>query len=197
MSNSNRDVYESILCGAVAGITAKTVIAPAERIKMTFQVSTDKFTLRNALIKGKNVVATQGVLSLWRGHSTTILRIAPYSGLSYAFHDASENMFKKMLHTDVLPAGYKFLAGSIGGVGGTAVTYPLDVLRVRLALGSTLSKALNQGGMYQGLTPTLLGIVPYAGITWLSKQTMFEQFPKVMHRTPSVVESMVISASAG
>lgn len=193
----NRDVYESLFCGAIAGIVAKTVIAPAERIKMSFQVTHDKFTLRNAFLKGREVWKTQGVLALWRGHSTTVLRIAPYSGFSFAIHDASENMFKKMLDTDVLPAQYKFMAGSMGGVGGTVLTYPLDVLRVRLAIGRTWADSIKQGGMYQGLGPTLLGIVPYAGTAWLSKQTMREQFPKVMHRPPSVVESVVINAIAG
>lgn len=196
-SKENRDVYESLLCGATAGIVAKTVIAPAERIKMSFQVSHDKFTLGNALRKGQNVVQTKGVLALWRGHSTTVLRVAPYSGFSFAFHDASENMFKKMLDTDVLPASYTFMAGAIGGVGGTVLTYPLDVLRVRLAIGRSWAESIKQGGMYQGLGPTLLGIVPYAGTAWLSKQSMLEYFPTVMHRPPTVVEHVVINAIAG
>lgn len=195
--SSNRDVYESILCGAIAGIVAKTVIAPGDRIKMSFQVSEEKFSLGNALRKGREIVATRGVLSLWRGHSTTILRIAPYSGFSFAIHDASENMFKKMLDKDVLPAQFKFLAGSLGGVGGTVLTYPLDVLRVRLAIGRTWTASIQQGGLFQGLGPTLLGIVPYSGTAWLSKQTMLEYFPTVTHRSPTVVESVVINAIAG
>lgn len=193
----NRDVYESLVCGALAGTIAKTVIAPAERIKMSFQVSRDKFSLRYALLKGQHVVSTQGIFALWRGHSTTIMRIVPYSGFSFAFHDASENMFKKMLDRDVLPAGYKFLAGSIGGVCGTVLTYPLDVLRVRLAIGRSWADSMKQGGMYQGLGPTLMGIVPYAGTAWLSKQSMLEYFPTVMHRKPNVTESIVINAIAG
>lgn len=122
------------------------MIAPAERIKMSFQVTTKKYSLRNAINESLLIINKEGILSLWKGHSTTILRVAPYSGLSYAFHDIAENLFKQMLHTDVLPSSYKFLAGSIGGVFGTILTYPLDVLRVRLALGSTWANALKQGG---------------------------------------------------
>jgi len=196
-NSKNRDVYESLLCGATAGIVAKTVIAPGDRIKMSFQVSSEKFTLYNAFLKGREIVTTRGVLSLWRGHSTTILRIAPYAGLSYAIHDFSENVFKKTLRTDVLPPQYKFLAGACAGVGGTVLTYPLDVLRVRLAIGRTWAMSLKQGGLFQGLAPTLLGIVPYSGTAWLSKQTMMEYFPTVMHRKPTVAESVVINAIAG
>lgn len=196
-SGPNRDVYESLLCGALAGCAAKTVIAPAERIKMNFQVSRDKFTLGYAWAKGRHVVATQGFFALWRGHSTTIMRIVPYSGFSFAFHDGSENMFKKMLHRDVLPPGYKFLAGSIGGVCGTVLTYPLDVLRVRLAIGRSWAESIRQGGFYQGLAPTLTGIIPYAGTAWLTKQTMHEYFPKIMKRKQTVTESVIINAIAG
>jgi solute carrier family 25 protein 42 len=106
-------------------------------------------------------------------------------------------MFKQMLHMDVLPPAYKFLAGSLGGVGGTVLTYPLDVLRVRLALGNSWSEAVKQGGMFQGLLPTLLGIIPYAGTAWLTKQTMLEYYRTINGRKPSVFESVLINALAG
>lgn len=103
---------------------------------------------------------------------------APYAGLSYAVHDYAENGFKTLLKTEQLPFFYKFLCGSIAGVGGTLMTYPLgnpfhkalksrlyliqlmhyaDVLRVRLALGGTWASSIKQGGFSQGLFPTLIG----------------------------------------
>lgn len=191
------DISNSILCGAVAGIAAKTAIAPIERLKMRFQVSSERFSWRKFALRGKEVLKREGLFSLWKGHSTTILRVAPYSGFSYAFHDLSENLFKSMLQVDRLPAFYKFLAGSIGGFGGTLLTYPLDVLRVRLALGVSWKSSLQQGGFFQGLSPTLLGIIPYAGTSWLTKQTLLEHFPTIAHRKPSVLESIGINAIAG
>ncbi len=46
---------------------------------------------------------TGGILSLWKGHSTTIVRVAPYAGLCYAAHDYFENQFKMMLDVSILP----------------------------------------------------------------------------------------------
>ena len=171
------EMIEGIFYGALAGTIAKTVIAPAERIKMSFQVSHEKFNYHSAYLRGKKFISTGGVLSLWRGHSMTILRVAPYAGFSYAFHDVAEKVFKRMLG-DPLPFTYKFLAGSIGGLGGTLLTYPLDVVRVRLALipGSTFHSIVKQGGLYHGLLPTLLGIIPYAGTTWSVKQIQQELY---------------------
>ena len=51
--------------------------------------------------------------------------------------------------------------------------------------------------MFQGLLPTILGIIPYSGTAWLSKQSMLEYFPTVTNRPPSVLESIIINAIAG
>ena len=170
---------------------------------MSFQTTTDKFSLRAALRRGIDMARKDGVLSLWRGHSTTVLRVTPYAGLSYAFHDATEREMKRVLHVDKLPFQYKFLCGSIAGAGGTLCTYPLDVLRVRLALtpGSTWATTLRQGGLFQGLLPTMLGIVPYSGTAWSVKQYIMDHYPMVGplgERRPAIVaEMLIINAFAG
>jgi hypothetical protein len=61
-----RDTLSRVLCGGIAGIVAKTAIAPAERVKMSYQVSNEIFTLRGALLRGISMVRTGGLLSLWR-----------------------------------------------------------------------------------------------------------------------------------
>jgi solute carrier family 25 protein 42 len=163
----SRDVIVSIFCGAIAGVVAKTVVAPVERVKMRYQISSDKFTLTKGYQYGRDIINRRGIMSLWKGHSTTVIRVAPLAGISFAAHDYAELEFKQYLKTDTLPFIYKFLAGSIGGATGTFFTYPLDVIRVRLALtpGSNWYSVLTkQGGFYQGLTPTMLGIIPYSGI---------------------------------
>lgn len=194
---SNQYYYDSMFCGAIAGIAAKTCVAPLERVKITYQVSTERFSLRNAFHRACNMISHGGFMSLWRGHSTTILRVAPYAGLSYSFHDFAENSFKERLGTDRLPPYLKFLAGSIGGFFGTVATYPLDVLRVRLAMDMTWKESVKQGGFYHGLSPTLLGIVPYAGTSWLAKQTILEHYIHLAHTSPSISISLIINATAG
>ena len=73
------DMVQAVCAGGVSGILAKTAIAPAERVKMSFQTTNELFTLRGALLKGRKIVLEDGVLGLWRGHSTTVLRVAPYA----------------------------------------------------------------------------------------------------------------------
>jgi len=198
-SSQDIKIYETILCGAVAGIIAKTAVAPAERVKMTFQTSTSRFTLLSAWNKAMDIAKNEGFLKLWKGHSTTIVRVAPYSGLSYAFHDFSEKQLKHYLNVDRLPLLYKFLAGSFGGAAGTLLTYPLDVLRVRIALipNSTWNSAIKQGGLFQGLFPTMMGIIPYAGTCWMVKQQLHEFVPSVIGRKTTVFENLFLNSCAG
>jgi solute carrier family 25 protein 42 len=202
----SEDMLQSIVAGGCAGILAKTVIAPAERVKMTFQTTKEVFTLGGALAKGQNMVKKGGVLSLWRGHSSTIVRVAPYAGLSYAFHDLAETELKKYHGTEKLPTYLQFTAGSFGGAVATALTYPLDVVRVRLALipGSSWGTVLRQGHFYQGLQPTMIGIIAYAGVCWSVKQELLVGYqhwrgvgPGDEELKPAVYESLLMNGIAG
>ena len=176
--SSLRLILNNIICGAIAGVVAKTAVAPAERVKMSYQTTGDLFTLGGALNRAKGIVQDRGLFSLWRGHSTTVLRVAPFAGLSYACHDYMEREFKRELSVNKLPFLYKFTAGALGGGFATLLTYPLDVLRVRLALvpDSTYLGTIKQGGLFQGLVPTMLGIIPYSGTAWAVKQYLFEKY---------------------
>lgn len=201
-SSASLQLSSTLVCGALAGVAAKTVIAPMERIKMSFQVSSERFTLKAALLRGKTTIEKEGFFSLWKGHSTTVLRVAPYAALSYTFHDLAEVFFQRITNEERLPPAFKFAAGSIGGLVGTLFTYPLDVLRVRIALGGSWKSSVAQGGLFQGLMPTLLGIGPYAGTAWLVKQTLLEfyhvRWPTSKYpQGPSIPESLGINAIAG
>jgi solute carrier family 25 protein 42 len=211
-------VIASLFCGSIAGMVAKTAIAPAERVKMSFQVSSDKFSYPAAYRRAIAMVRADGVLGLWKGGSTTLLRVAPFAGISYAAHDYAEKSMKLYFGVNQLTFGWKFLAGSISGAAGTVSTYPLDVLRVRLALtpvsmsrllsvvsnvytfcaqGLTYRAAFEQGAFYQGLLPTLLGIIPYSGTAWCVKQSISEFFPTMFHRKQTTSELLISNAFAG
>jgi len=188
--------------GAFAGAVAKTTTAPLDRLKIQFQVSQERFTLTAAAQLLRSSVATDGFIGLWRGHSATLARIIPYAGLHYAAHEALADGIAAT-HTvgDVTTppsqtrlAVERFAAGAGAGATATMATYPLDVLRARLAVRSATAigsssevagsmrsafrqelAAMMRGGprtAFRGLGPTLAGIVPYSGVTWLGYTTL-------------------------
>jgi hypothetical protein len=69
------------MCGSIAGMVAKTAIAPAERVKMSFQITSDKFTYLSAYRRAVAMVQADGITGLWKGGSTTLLRVAPFAGM--------------------------------------------------------------------------------------------------------------------
>lgn len=75
----------------------------------------------------------------------------------------------------------KFFAGAAAGLTAVTLTYPLDTIRARLAFQVTgehkytgivhtaVSIFKEEGGtraLYRGFTPTLMGMVPYAGFSF-------------------------------
>lgn len=75
----------------------------------------------------------------------------------------------------------KFVAGAGAGLTAVTLTYPLDTIRARLAFQVTgehrytgivhtaVSIFKEEGGtkaLYRGFTPTLMGMVPYAGFSF-------------------------------
>ena len=76
--------FETLCSGAVAGAIAKTVVAPADRVKIIYQVDTQKeFTLNAALRTARDIIETEGFSALWRGNGVQMVRVMPYAGVSF------------------------------------------------------------------------------------------------------------------
>ncbi|XP_066926876.1 mitochondrial coenzyme A transporter SLC25A42-like [Clytia hemisphaerica] len=186
---TEKDVLSSLVSGACAGALAKTVIAPLDRTKIMFQVSKTEFsykTAANIMYKGYK---KNGFLSWWRGNSATMARVIPYAAIQFTTHEQMKLYLaggKKV----PLPPEKRFLAGSIAGLVACTFTYPLDLVRARLAIAQKLKyKSLRhafrtiykeEGFMrfYNGYIPTVLGIMPYAGTSFFIYETLKQKYHK-------------------
>jgi hypothetical protein len=79
--------------GGMAGLVAKTLVAPLDRMKIIFQVTNEKFTFSNMPKIFSHVVEKEGFLSLWKGNSAMILRIAPYAALQFMTYEQMKAWF--------------------------------------------------------------------------------------------------------
>ena len=85
---------------------------------------------------------------------------------------------------DSTTAGTRFVAGSLAGVTAQSLTYPLDLARARMAVTDRhVYKSLSQVFMrmwreehprafYKGFVPTMLGVIPYAGVSFCTYETL-------------------------
>ncbi|KAJ5083538.1 Mitochondrial carrier protein LEU5 [Penicillium angulare] len=222
-------VLRSGLAGGLAGCAAKTVVAPLDRVKILFQASNPKFAKYTGSWAGlaaaiRDIKRYEGARGLFKGHSATLLRIFPYAAIKFL---AYEQIRAVMIPShDKETAIRRLVSGSIAGITSVFFTYPLELVRVRLAfetkkssrsslldicrqiygeritppstgpaavaassasqpppstvaaaetVSSTINAAVPRSGFanfYRGFGPTILGMLPYAGISFLTHDTV-------------------------
>eukprot|EP00435_Cladocopium_sp_Y103_P025631 s1658_g6.t1 len=191
MSSEWRKTAEHFVCGGVAGMVARTVIAPVERIKIIYQINSKKSGPDQGWLRIIQKVMDESgggyrkVTDFWKGNSVAVLRVFPYLGVQLASNEFFRRQLKGLAQGSpaVTPEVQKFLAG--GGAGLTAVlcTYPLDLARARMALlmeqGAkempsmlgTVREVWREGGLralYSGAGVSMTGAAIYCGLKFAS-----------------------------
>jgi solute carrier family 25 protein 16 len=203
------------LCNRTDVFQAKTIVGPLDRVKILFQASNPQFAKYTGSWFGvvtamRDINRADGIRGLFRGHSATLLRIFPYAGIKFLAYEQIRAVIipSKASETHVR----RFLSGSLAGVTSVFFTYPLEVIRVRLAFEtkkdarSSLARICRQiynehppipavvtssttGGaraaivqqvtprsglsnFYRGFSPTIVGMLPYAGMSFLTHDTI-------------------------
>jgi len=178
---------EQMMAGGAAGAIAKTVIAPGDRVKILYQVNPDrKFTMRAAWKTATQIVVNNGAYSLWRGNMATLMRIVPHAAVGYVTFDKAEGLIQQVSGEQQKTPFTRFVAGAVAGATATMVSYPFDLLRARMAahwgiqrpyegyFGAITSITGKEGplALYHGLKPTLLGVLPYSGTSFMTFETL-------------------------
>jgi solute carrier family 25 (mitochondrial carrier protein), member 16 len=214
----------SLTAGGVAACAAKTVVAPLDRVKILFQASNPQFqkytgSWTGALRAIRDIYRSDGSRGLFRGHSATLLRIFPYGGIKFmAYEQIRARIIPTKEHETHIR---RMVSGALAGSVSVFATYPLEVIRVRLAFETRTAKrvtvreicrtiynehppvpkprtvatlqqdlhvprsaaavlsatsaatsavTLRSGlsNFYRGFTPTLWGMIPYAGTSFVT-----------------------------
>nr|XP_021507113.1 graves disease carrier protein [Meriones unguiculatus] len=130
---SRRDFYwlRSFLAGGIAGCCAKTTVAPLDRVKVLLQAHNHHYKHLGVLSTLRAVPKKEGYLGLYKGNGAMMIRIFPYGAIQFM---AFEH-YKTFITTKLGVSGHvhRLMAGSMAGMTAVICTYPLDVVRVRLA----------------------------------------------------------------
>lgn len=119
----------------MAGAAAKTCVAPLERCKILFQ--TGKLHSGGVSTTLASILRSEGAKGLFRGNGASVLRIVPYAAIHFGLYEEYRRLLVDMVyaqaeHHRVSPV-LDLVAGSGAGATAVLVTYPLDLVRTRLA----------------------------------------------------------------
>jgi solute carrier family 25 protein 42 len=187
----------NVIAGGFAGMIAKSVVAPFDRIKILYQVSSAEFHIWRVPGIAVRIIQQEGLPALWKGNTATLIRVFPYSGIQFMVFDwcktflLREQEMNYMKERAVNPQAPKpkwglspvqsLVSGMCAGAVSVVATYPLDLTRAQLAVMRTKKGIRNVGfgqalmnnfrdrgvsGLFRGITPTLIGILPYSGLAF-------------------------------
>ncbi|XP_033835394.1 graves disease carrier protein [Periophthalmus magnuspinnatus] len=212
--SAQRDFHflRSFVAGGVAGCCAKTTIAPLDRVKILLQAQNPHYKHLGVFATLKAVPKKEGFFGLYKGNGAMMVRIFPYGAIQFMALDK----YKKLLSNKLGISGHIhwLMAGSMAGMTAVVFTYPLDVVRARLAfqvkgehrytgiINAFQTIYLKEGGLYgfyRGLIPTLIGMAPYSGFSFFTFGTLkslgLKHFPDRLG-TPSLDNPNVLVLKA-
>jgi Mitochondrial carrier protein len=142
----------NLVAGGVAGMIAKSVVAPLDRIKILYQVSSREFRMKDVPQIATKIIQEEGMHALWKGNIATMIRVFPYSGIQFMVFDHCKTWFlRKHAETNDetrqwgLSPMESLLSGSVAGIFSAACTYPLDLTRAQLAVLKSKKHVANIG----------------------------------------------------
>ncbi|KAJ7980250.1 Mitochondrial carrier protein [Quillaja saponaria] len=187
--------------GAISGGISRTVTSPLDVIKIRFQVqleptsswallrkdlsTTSKYT--GMLQATKDIFREEGIQGFWRGNVPALLMVMPYTAIQFTVLHKLKTLASGSSRTENhihLRPYLSYVSGALAGCAATLGSYPFDLLRTILAsqgepkVYPTMRSAFidiirTRGfrGLYAGLSPTLVEIVPYAGLQFGTNDT--------------------------
>ncbi|XP_031565492.1 mitochondrial substrate carrier family protein V-like [Actinia tenebrosa] len=181
-----------LVAGGVAGGVSRTCVSPLERVKMLLQIQTTGPNVKYSGVAGTlaKIYTKEGLIGYFKGNGTNIVRIVPYTAVQFAAYEEFKKLFK--IPTDIREQHpvKRLAAGASAGIVSATVTYPLDLIRTRLACQGEgaerkyrnirhafVTIIREEGGLFsnclfKGLGPTLIGIAPYIGLNFMVYETL-------------------------
>ncbi|MED6170749.1 hypothetical protein PIB30_034016 [Stylosanthes scabra] len=210
-----------LLAGGVAGALAKTCTAPLARLTILFQVQgmhSNVATLRKLSIwsEASRIIHEEGFRAFWKGNLVTIAHRLPYSSVNFYAYEHYKKLLKTIpilqSHTDNVSADLciQFVGGGLAGITASASTYPLDLVRTRLAAQTnttyysgifqalqTISKEEGIFGLYKGLGTTLLTVGPSIAISFTVYESMRSYWQSNRPNDSTAVVSLACGSLSG
>ncbi|KAL8931028.1 MAG: hypothetical protein Q9208_000130 [Pyrenodesmia sp. 3 TL-2023] len=186
--------WTQFLAAGMGGMFSQFAAYPLDTLKFRMQCETVQGGLRgNKLISAtaQTMWNRNGIRSFYRGLPLGLIGIFPYSAIDLTTYEYTKrlvvayNARKYHCHEDDAAPGIimTMFIGGFSGAFGASVVYPVNLLRTRLQSQGTaihpptytgfmdVTRKTIQGegfrGLFKGLTPNMLKVVPAVSITYV------------------------------
>lgn len=128
------------------------------------------------------ILREEGPTELYRGLTPSLIGVVPYAATNYFAYDTLRKLYRKTFKQEEIGNIATLLIGSAAGAISSSATFPLEVARKHMQVGAVggrrvynnmlhalLSILENEGigGLYRGLGPSCMKLVPAAGISFM------------------------------
>lgn len=154
----------SLLSGAIAGGLNAFLVTPVELIRNRLQVQYESprasRTYKGTFHCVTQVVQREGVIALWKGLTTTVLRDSLGVACYFLGYDFARGRLSKMQVLQGQDTAVLLTAGAFGGISFWAIALPFDTVKSLIQVDGTR-------GAYTGLIDSTSRLVREHGVSHL------------------------------
>ena len=163
---------DNFAAGIISGMLARTLSSPFDVVRILAQVDTSANCWSHSIT---TLYRERGLTAFWTGNTVSVLNQGYYSGIKFFAIKELRRLFGKRKKRSGLQSA---ITGAVAGVIAQAALYPMDFIRTRMIVypdkyksfwQSTATVFREEGltALWTGLTPTVLGSIPYEGANYL------------------------------
>eukprot|EP00737_Agarophyton_chilense_P004160 gb/GEZJ01005104.1/.p2 GENE.gb/GEZJ01005104.1/~~gb/GEZJ01005104.1/.p2 ORF type:complete len:385 (-),score=44.12 gb/GEZJ01005104.1/:711-1865(-) len=211
VTTSNSVKY--LIAGAIAGIVSRTAVSPLE-VVATVNMCTSG-TAPPLLRQLRLLLQTEGLRGFFKGNAANCLKVAPTKGIQFVAFEALKRVLFRLregrhpgANAKPLCAWERFIAGGLAGMTAASLCYPLDTAKTLLTahperfsgvLRTIVAFSRQHGprALYRGLSPTLVAMMPYAGLDFAIYEQLKLVYMRRNNKEANLAILLVIGAFAG
>ncbi|KAM3227689.1 hypothetical protein ACQJBY_059436 [Aegilops geniculata] len=169
-----------LVAGALAGVASTLCTYPMELVKTRLTIEKDVYdNLLHAFVK---IVRDEGPGELYRGLAPSLIGVVPYAAANFYAYETLRGVYRRASGKEEVGNVPTLLIGSAAGAIASTATFPLEVARKQMQVGAVggrqvyknvlhamycILKKEGTAGLYRGLGPSCIKLMPAAGISFM------------------------------
>ncbi|XP_074275137.1 calcium-dependent mitochondrial ATP-magnesium/phosphate carrier protein 3-like isoform X1 [Silene latifolia] len=199
-----------LIAGGIAGAASRTATAPLDRLKVVLQVQTKDARIMPEI---KKIWKEGKIFAFFRGNGLNVIKVAPESAIRFYTYELLKGVISDAKGEDKADIGAagRLVSGGLAGAVAQTVIYPMDLVKTRLQTHECIDGKVPRLGaltrdiwikegvraFYKGLFPSLLGIIPYAGIDLAAYETLKDMAKNYMDSEPGALVQLGCGTVSG